>query len=91
MIRNRKCEVCFDTYQIDNEEIVDHEELCPKCKKELQEKLAEYFDCSVYFLLFGEEDPKSLIGEILEKTEIHTGMYETSIKKVKTKGGTHDN
>jgi transcriptional regulator with XRE-family HTH domain len=48
-------------------------------------KLAEYFDCSVYFLLFGEEDPKSLIGEILEKTEIHTGIYEISIKKVKTK------
>ena len=48
-------------------------------------KLAEYFDCSVHFLLFGEEDPKSLIGEILEKTEIHSGMYEISIKRVKTK------
>ena len=47
--------------------------------------IASYFGCSVYCLLFGEEDPKSLIGEILEKTEIHTGMYEITIKKIKTK------
>jgi transcriptional regulator with XRE-family HTH domain len=49
-------------------------------------KLAEYFDVSTHFLLFGEEDPHSLIGNILEKTEIHTGLYEISIKKVKTSG-----
>lgn len=48
-------------------------------------KLSSFFDCSVYFILFGEEDPKSFIGEILEKTEIHTGLYEISIRKVKTK------
>jgi transcriptional regulator with XRE-family HTH domain len=47
--------------------------------------LAEYFDCSVYYLLFGREDPKSMIGEILEKTEIHTGLYEITIKRIKTK------
>ena len=52
---------------------------------EVLRKLSEFFNCSVYYLLFGKEDPKSLIGEILEKTEIHTGMYEITIKKVKTK------
>jgi len=51
---------------------------------EVLKKLSDYFGCSVYFLLFGEEDPKSFIGEMLEKTEIHTGLYEISIKKVKT-------
>jgi len=49
--------------------------------------IANYFGCSIYFLLYGEEDPKSLLSEILEKTEIHTGLYEISIKKVKTKQG----
>ena len=48
-------------------------------------KLSGFFDCSIHFLLFGEEDPKSFIGEILEKTEIHTGLYEISIRKIKTK------
>ena len=52
---------------------------------QILKKIAEYFDCSVYFLLFGEEDPKSLIGQILEKTEIHTGLYEITIKKVRQK------
>ena len=45
-------------------------------------KLAEYFQCSTHFLLFGVEDPRSLIGEILDKTEIHTGLYEITIRKV---------
>jgi len=48
-------------------------------------KLSNYFNVSVYFLLYGEEDPTSLISSILEKTEIHTGLYEITVKKVKTK------
>jgi len=48
-------------------------------------KLSNYFGVSVYFLLYGEEDPASLISNILDKTEIHTGLYEISIKRVKTK------
>lgn len=48
-------------------------------------KCAEYFGVSVHFLLYGEEDPKSAIGQILEATEIHTGLYEISIKKVNKK------
>jgi len=47
--------------------------------------IANYFGCSVHFLLFGEEDPKSLLGEILEKTTVHSGLYQIEIKKVKTK------
>jgi transcriptional regulator with XRE-family HTH domain len=46
-------------------------------------KLSEYFDVSVHFLLFGEEDNRNIINDILEKTEIHTGLYEITIKKVK--------
>ena len=49
-------------------------------------RLAQHFHCSTHALLFGEEDPRGLIGEILEKTEIHTGLYEITIKKVKTGG-----
>lgn len=54
---------------------------------EVLKRLAVYFNCSTHQLLFGEEDPRGIIGQILEKTEIHTGLYEISIKKVKTKGG----
>ena len=48
-------------------------------------KLAEFFQCSIHYLLFGEEDPNNPLNAILEKTEIHTGLYEISIRKVKTK------
>src|ERR1700692_4880246 len=46
-------------------------------------RLSEYFNCSTHTLLFGEADPRGVIHEILEKTEIHTGVYEVTIKKVK--------
>jgi transcriptional regulator with XRE-family HTH domain len=47
-------------------------------------KVSAFFNVSVYYLLFGEEnDPVSIIGNILEKTEVHTGLYEITIKKVK--------
>lgn len=49
-------------------------------------QLATYFDVSIHFLLFGEEDPKSLIGEILEKSELHTGLYEISVRRVTRRG-----
>ncbi|MGE0171188.1 MAG: helix-turn-helix domain-containing protein [Oligoflexales bacterium] len=48
-------------------------------------KISQFFNCSIHHLLFGEEDPQSIIGSILEKTEIHTGLYEISIKKVRAK------
>jgi transcriptional regulator with XRE-family HTH domain len=48
-------------------------------------KIAEKFDISVHELLFGEQDPKSLLGELLNKTEVHTGLYEITIKKVNVK------
>ena len=49
-------------------------------------KLAEHFQCSVHYLLFGVEDPNSILSEILDKSEIHTGLYEITIKRVKTRG-----
>jgi transcriptional regulator with XRE-family HTH domain len=48
-------------------------------------KLADYFKISTHFILFGEEDPKSSISSILEKTELHSGLYEITIKKVNPK------
>ncbi len=53
---------------------------------EVLKRLAEFFKCSTHHLLFGEEDPRGLLGEILEKSEIHTGLYEISIKKVRSRG-----
>ena len=44
-------------------------------------------DVSVHYLLYGEEDPKSIIGELLEKAEIMTGLFEITVKKISKKGG----
>jgi transcriptional regulator with XRE-family HTH domain len=48
-------------------------------------KLAEFFHVSVHHLLTGQEDPRSGLEGLLDKTEIHSGMYEITIKKVKPK------
>lgn len=48
-------------------------------------RIAIRFNVSVHELLFGEPDPKSLLGELLNKTEVHTGLYEITIKKVTVK------
>jgi transcriptional regulator with XRE-family HTH domain len=48
-------------------------------------RLADLLNVTVYFLLYGEEDPRSPLNHFLEKTEIHTGMYEITIKKVNSK------
>lgn len=48
-------------------------------------RLAAFFRVSTHFILAGEEDPRSLISDLLEKTELHTGLYEITIKKVKEK------
>ena len=47
--------------------------------------LSNFFSVPVYVLLYGEEDPHSLLGEILEKTEVVTGTYEITVRKVKRK------
>jgi len=49
-------------------------------------RCAETFQVSVHYLLYGEDDPRNLISKILEKTEIHTGLYEVSIRKVHSRG-----
>lgn len=54
-------------------------------KIDVFKKLATYFQIPLHELMFGEPDPSSIIGQILEKTEIHTGLYEISIKKVRMK------
>ena len=48
-------------------------------------QMAEFFSVSTHYLLFGEEDPHSMLGEILHKTELHTGLYEITIRKVSAK------
>ena len=49
-------------------------------------KIAKALRCSVHMLLYGEEDGFSLIGSLFEKTEIHTGLYEITVKRVKNRG-----
>jgi len=49
--------------------------------------LCDYFQVSTHQLLFGEDDPRSSIGAFLDKTEIHSGTYELTIKRVNIKGG----
>ena len=48
-------------------------------------KIANLFDVTIHELIYGEADPREFLGSILEKTEIHTGMYEITVKKVKVK------
>lgn len=54
-------------------------------KPETLKKIAQALELPLHELLFGEPDPMSIIGQIFEKTEIHTGMYEISIKRVQSK------
>ena len=49
--------------------------------------LCNYFQVSTHFLLYGEDDPHGILNTILDKTEIHTGTYELTIKRVNIKGG----
>lgn len=55
---------------------------------DILKKIATEFDISVHELLFGEPDPKELVSSLLNNTtEIHTGLYEITIKKVNIKKG----
>lgn len=53
----------------------------PRSPKQLK-LLANFFGVSVHYLLFGEDDPQTVIENIFEKTDIHTGLYQITIKKV---------
>ena len=48
-------------------------------------RCAEFLEVSIPFLLYGEDERRNLIEDILEKTEIHTGLYEISIRRVSPK------
>lgn len=48
-------------------------------------KVSDFFNVSIHYLLFGEEDQRSIIGEILDKTEIHSGLYEITVKRVNSR------
>lgn len=48
-------------------------------------RIASRFNISVHELLYGEPDPKSILGELLSKTEVYTGQFEITIKKVNVK------
>jgi transcriptional regulator with XRE-family HTH domain len=54
--------------------------------QDILKRISEFFECSIHSLLYGSEDPfMNAMEAILEKTEIHTGLYEISIKKVRKK------
>ena len=46
-------------------------------------KIASILNWSTHRVLFGEEDPKGLIEESLNNLEIHTGLYQISVKRIK--------
>ena len=48
-------------------------------------KLCEFFNVSSSWLLWGEEEKITTLESLISKTEIHTGMYEVTIKKVGSK------
>lgn len=52
---------------------------------EIIKKIADLFEVTVHELLYGAPDPRELISSILEKTEIHTGLYEITVKKINIK------
>ena len=52
---------------------------------EIIKKIANLFEISVHELLYGEADPREFLGSILEKTEIHTGLYEITVRRVNIK------
>jgi len=47
--------------------------------------LAKFFSVSLEFLLFGEVSQMTSIDSLFSKTEIHTGLYEITIKKAEPK------
>jgi len=51
-------------------------------------QVAEFFKVSTHEILFNEPDPRSLLSDILEgSTEIHSGLYQITVKKVSPKRG----
>lgn len=51
-------------------------------RAEYIKSMADALDVSVHELLYGVMDTREPFVSLLEKTEIHTGLYEISIKKV---------
>lgn len=49
--------------------------------------IAEYFGITTHELMYGVQDQNGLIGQLLNKTMIHSGLYEISISKVDMKKG----
>ncbi|MBX2995386.1 MAG: helix-turn-helix transcriptional regulator [Bdellovibrionaceae bacterium] len=48
-------------------------------------KLCDFFDVSASFLLWGEDEKTPTLESFISKTEIHTGLYEITLKKVDPK------
>jgi len=48
-------------------------------------KVSEILDCSIYYLLFGCEDPSEPIQKVL-KEEFFKGTFEVTLKRVKVSG-----
>jgi transcriptional regulator with XRE-family HTH domain len=48
-------------------------------------KLASFFKVSITRLVSGNEEHQITLDSLLEKTELHIGLYEISIKKINEK------
>ena len=51
-------------------------------------RLSDHFGVSVHYILYGTEQDGATfdLASFLEKTTIHTGLYEITVKKVAPKG-----
>ncbi len=48
-------------------------------------RCAQHLNVSVHYLLYGVDDGNGSLAAILDKTEIFAGIFEITIKKVKSK------
>ena len=50
---------------------------------EVLKKLAEYFNCSIEFLLFGIDETKKVgLEDLLQSVSVHSGLYRINIERV---------
>lgn len=51
---------------------------------EALKKLADYFECSIEYLLFGEQK-KTAVEDFLQSVVVHSGLYRITLEQVTEK------
>lgn len=45
--------------------------------------LADYFGVSVHRIMYGTEDDRSMVSEIIQKLDVFSGVFEINVKRVR--------